>query len=417
MTPHVPVAAPSGAALRPAFIALAMTASLVLAACGGGNDSNDPASAPAAETSDSTVAASAPSPATVLVSVPDTYAVTSVTWNTKDTTRYELKTSADLGLQPQSMNSKGVVGGTFDTDHGQYAALWQDGQVQTLMPLVTWGPVGCNKACSGAVSKVDEQGNAYITPASYGNASPPMTLVRHGATSAETLTDCLRVYAINDAGQFLCDQWTGPHQYDTRSAMWTLQGLGKTVLSGGETAMNPAGTIAGSFRQDLLDGTHRYIFQQKGAHFTFLELPGIQSAEVLSINAQDVVIGRIELPGDNSSTSYDRSHARPFMWKDGRLTMLPCPQAYGMPTSINRDGTIAGGCYLAGDTPETEMKSIAVLWKDGQLVDVTAHLHDAAGWTLVGSWAINDLGWMLASGYRGNDPTALEAVLLRPMQP
>lgn len=416
MNPFSHFAAPCGTVL-------ALAASLALVACGGGSE--DPVAATgsaeaAATTASSSDTASAPSASNPAASVPELYAVPTLTWRTSDTPRYDLKTSADLGLLPQSMNSKGVVGGTFNTNDGQYAALWQNGQIQTLLPLVTWGPGGCYKACSGAVSKVDEQGNAFLIPAYYGNTIPPMELLRRGATSAETLADCLRVYAINDAGQFLCDQWTGPGQWVTRSAMWNLQGLDKTVLSGGETAMNPVGTIAGSVRLDLRDGTHHHIFRQKGASFTFLELPGVEKVIVEGINAQDVVIGRLVLPGDNSITSQNPARARPFMWKDDQLVMLPCPQAYGWAAGINRDGTIAGGCYLAeaGDGPDVTMKSIAVLWKDGQPINLSARLGGSTVWGgLTGASAINDLGWILASGYRGSDPYAVEAVLLQPQQP
>ena len=402
-SPHV---AASSRPTRAALSALALAASLALAACGGGGNTaatadlaaeSSTAAAPAA-------ASSAPSPSGTGV------AAAEVPWNTSFHTSYQVKTESDLGLRPTALNSRGDIAGIIRRDLLVYAALWNGGQIRSSIVVRDFSPCYGGLSCSiPDVPLVDEQRRLYV---SWNYRGPSgMSLWRDGANTLESLNACVQVHGISDAGDVLCTQASGLN----RSGLWNLQTMQPMLLSGEETAMNRAGTRAGvASTDDWHESTPtHHLFRVKGGDATVSEwLHGYTSVTVTHINAQDVVIGQRALPTDNGPyNSFDPSRTRPFVWKPGsEPETLPCPEDYGVANDIQSDGTIVGACLVSNGDSFTSM---AVLWKDGQLVDLGPHA-GAAGWILSSAGAVNDLGWMLAYGHPKGSDAADEPVVLMP---
>lgn len=411
MNPHARFAAPWGAALGSTLHATALVTCLALAACGGGSDASGSASgSPSAESP--TDAGAGPSADTPPAGSPAASAVTPLPWSTSLPRTYQAKTAADFGgMTPEILNLRGDIAGTWTEGRKTFARIWSDGKLLSSQLIQD-----CSSCISGyghaypSLNVLDENRNLFAAWVGKQGLEGKTTYLPNGSDTGASLDGCYKVYGASDAGEVLCHQANAQNG----AGLWDLRTLSFTLLNGGETAINSAGTQAGvAAFTDAHEGTpiHR-VFTNQAGKLTSAEFPGYSSAQVTRINAQNVVIGQRTLPGDVGLLgSFDPTLTRPFVWVPGsEPATLPCPSGYGRANAINRDGAMVGACGSGQDSHE---QVLVAFWKDGQLVDLGAHMRTAAGWALSAAWAINDLGWILGHGRPvGSDGPEQNVVLI-----
>lgn len=196
-------------------------------------------------------------------------------------------------------------------------------------------------------------------------------------------------YGLSDSGHVV-GQATGSLDGRVRAYVWqggvqqelgTFGGAGSSAV-----AVNNKGVAVGT--ADLPDGSYHGFVYRQGVMHDLGTLGGALSW-ANAINDKGQVVGGAQL-ADGSSRAF--VHAR------GSMTVLPTPE--GAPAAawdINRSGVVLGAY--------TTDRSHPFLYDGSELRDVEGLLtdHARALWTLTGVSAVNDKGWLLASGHQAGD--------------
>jgi probable HAF family extracellular repeat protein len=121
------------------------------------------------------------------------------------------------------------------------------------------------------------------------------------------------------------------------------------------------------------------------------------------VNDQGQIVGVIE---ERLSSDPDVTRARPFLWQDGSLTMLPTLGGAGTGysvrvSSVNNSGWIVGRLDLPSEegVGEDEMPvERAVVWKDGQVIEL-----ETLGGHESGANGVNDQGQIVGWSQTADD--------------
>ncbi len=156
------------------------------------------------------------------------------------------------------------------------------------------------------------------------------------------------------------------------------------------SAINKKGEIVGSAetvdRVDLQVAT-LWI----GEELIFLGTLGGANSAALSINDRGQIVGVSLLSGD-VALGNEGSHA--FLWEAGVMTDLGTfpGGAFSLALDINNDSLIVGQSQNPDPNRDESRGRIAVLWANGEIINLNDRIRDDGGWTLISAVSIDDAG-------------------------
>jgi probable HAF family extracellular repeat protein len=204
---------------------------------------------------------------------------------------------------------------------------------------------------------------------------------------------------------------THPFLWEEGIGMTDLGSLGGTLagseLPGYQGALNNRGQVTGAstLRGDLV--FHPFLWTKPGPMQDLGTLGG-ECGSAAAINDAGEVVGAADVPGPCSQTI----HA--FLWKSNVMTDLgtvegdPCSYA----AAINSNGQIVGESFACDFSVEH-----AVLWRNGQIMDLNKLVPSNSTLHLTRAFAINDRGEIAGIGALAgctNDRLCGHAFLLVP---
>ena len=200
-------------------------------------------------------------------------------------------------------------------------------------------------------------------------------------------------YALNDRGQVVgagYDQHGQPY-----AVLWTGSHAKKLPALNGATrsgafGINNRGQVVGHSGSG---GAYHAVLWE-GKQVTDLgTLPGYSRCLATDLNEVGQIVGTAE---------DEEEDWKAVLWQHGVLASLPdLGGSYNRARAINENGHIVGN---SGGS--------AVLWRDGQVIDLNTFLPPDSGWELTDAYGINDQGWIVGTGYYGEEE---QAFLLRPL--
>lgn len=154
------------------------------------------------------------------------------------------------------------------------------------------------------------------------------------------------------------------------------------ATGGAALCVNTAGVVGGYV------GTHAALWQADG---TLQDLGNFSGTgpEVVAVNDRGQAVISI-------AQHEQRTLVR---WQGGQTTTLgQLPDSlYCGGNSLNTAGWIVGSCTI-GDQYGEDTGELATLWTKDQAIDLNTLLVNGAGWTLVRTYAVNDLGLIVGHG-------------------
>jgi uncharacterized membrane protein len=163
------------------------------------------------------------------------------------------------------------------------------------------------------------------------------------------------------------------------------------TLGGGEgwvEAINDLGDAVGSSR--TAEGfTHCAIWQATG------ELLDCHSDGIISVG-----LG-INNAGQVAGISWTNEGTRGFVWLPltGGIVLPPVAgDVHALAYAINADGDVVGGSYLPAPCACPPTHEAAVVWQNGQPVDLLPQVNNGQGWVLSVALGINDAGVIVGYG-------------------
>jgi probable HAF family extracellular repeat protein len=212
---------------------------------------------------------------------------------------------------------------------------------------------------------------------------------------------------VNDAGDVVGT--TDSAEGRIRPFLWrngTMRDLGG--FGGAALAVNAAGDVVGvTFSKEGPKSEQRPFLWHDGK-MTILPTLGTGFAHAATaINAAGTTVG-------HSTTTDGTMHA--CQWRNGKVTDLGALRsdfASGA-NSINASGAIIGETTLSPAKDTYGSPTHAVLWTRDHIADLNDLLAVGSGWELTRAIAINDRGDMLC---RGRENGQYRAVLLQPVHP
>jgi len=233
-----------------------------------------------------------------------------------------------------------------------------------------------------------------------------------------------QIKGVNDAGVMVGSLGMS---YDTmRAASWTTdKGIvsGPTYLStspGVASDINASGLIVGSVSSTRLNDTTVLPATWSSTGELALGLKqaeGYSSGRAFAVNTQGDVAGDL--------ITYGQMYA-PAVWKQGQAAILTRPAVSGLltATDINDQGTVVGSIYsgpyltsairwfnagwvVGSSTLSGETFGHAVMWRDGQIIDLNQYLSAEQydqGWRLTRAIGINEAGSVVGEAMNITDP-------------
>lgn len=294
--------------------------------------------------------------------------------------------------------------------------IWQDGQIIDL------GTFGGNESMAAAVNS-----RGQVVGSALNTTPDPFSLIdllycgSSNGTQARaflwqdgekqdlgtlgTGNDALAFF-VNEAGQVAGFAYTNstpnlttglptfhPFLWDKKKGMQDLGSFGGTAVIN-LNGLNQRGQVVGSLTLPGDSTWHPFLWDGK----SLMDLGTFGGDQDYGnwINDAGEVVGQGAFPGDQEFHG--------FLWKNGRKTDLGLlPGDFFSDTSvINSRGQIVG---ISGNSTS----SSAVLWENGQIVDLNTLLAPSSGLTLYWAIYINDRGEIAAFGAdsRGNNHDVL----------
>lgn len=318
------------------------------------------------------------------------------------------------------INNRGEVTANSITANGSgtvEASVWQRGK---LTPLPTLGGLSSNangiNASGQVVGRADRKGSQVSGAVLWSNKGI-LDLGTLGGDNSEAI-------AINDKHQIVGDSEITPG-----SAILHSFFLAKGKMSDLNTLGGNDNIAFGLNQREQVTGqsdttTVPDPFFKIPPYHTFLweggllkDLGGILGGKFSygnSINNRGEIVGSADLAGDQTAHAY--------IWRDEvvkDLGTLPEDGSSGA-FAINNQGQAVGISGLpvvfAGFPPVSSFlcPCHAVLWENGNIVDLNAHIPANSTWTLFIATGINDRGQIVGQGLPSSDSN-LRAFLLTPI--
>lgn len=321
------------------------------------------------------------------------------------------------GSNGLALNNAGVaVGDGFNSGvPGTHGLIWANGQTTVIAPL----PAGYNSSrCWGVNENGEVVGELMVNSAAQGafRRSAAGVLTALPGFFGGTGLGARRPEDINDLGQVVGSSQVAAGG-TSRAALWqpdnTISNLGD--LPGGPT------TLAYSITNDGLVSAMSGVLAQDRSHVCRYDpvngmldlgtLGGMYSQVGWGMNEAGVIVGLSHTGGLAPFNSYPTFHA--FRWADGVMTDLGVfpGHNHSYATAINNPGDIVGIGIVNHGAIEPQTR--ALLWRDGQIIDLNTRIPAGTGWHLRAAFAINDSGWILVEGNQGTFSTS-RALLLVP---
>jgi probable HAF family extracellular repeat protein len=137
--------------------------------------------------------------------------------------------------------------------------------------------------------------------------------------------------------------------------------------------------------------THATLWAPDGTPHD-LHPPGLGGFSfAFDVNSQGVTVGMMSAGGPS----------RGFVWLPtaGMLPLPPLPQdVLSIARSVNDAGDIVGESYAPGPCADCPSHRAAVLWDEGQPIDLNTQLHDGEGWVLMRAVGITEAGQIVGTG-------------------
>ncbi len=319
-----------------------------------------------------------------------------------DPVSYEIMDLGTLGgpeSQSVAINNEGQIIGSSTISDGSepVAFLWEDG---IMVPLsVTAG-------LTTSAAAINDKGliaGAFMTTVQTATLQFPVLWAGETYTQLETLSDTQGVaQAVNNLGLVAGSSIT---ESNNQLLLWQDEMLSSTIpISGGvasASGLNLGGELVGTIE---ISANNSFGYLWASGVFTGLGTLDGSSSRALDINDLGQIVGNSHVSGDISA------HA--FLWEDGEMqdlgTLGDVISRTSQANAINNGGVIAGWS-------EAENGKRAVLWQEGQIMDLNDMLPVDSEWeALLSAEDINDQGWIVGTGIISDQ---MHAFLLRPPIP
>ena len=330
------------------------------------------------------------------------------TSNTRDQVTVTILTRApytvtDLGLLNDGgefvalgLNESGAIVGKFTGKYGRPGGfLWKDGAMRAVV-TVTGGDK--NSADYGHPNAINSAGEVagWIVRGSYEEQQARALLPARFNALFGIVT------GINDSEQAVGVLGSPSVFEPTRAVLWSagqppqfLPALNDSLYSRAN-GLNDSGLIVGESESGVVtDAVTQKPRRNSDVHAVVWQngqVSDLGPGVAVAVNKQGQVVGT-ERRG--SDTGNDITY-HAFLWQNGQKTELGPGTANG----LNNKGQIVG------TNAET-----ALLWENGQLVDLNTKIYALSGWRLKTATAINDKGQIVGAGFTQG---GLRAFLLTP---
>ncbi len=323
-------------------------------------------------------------------------------------TRYTITDLGSMGLliEPTAINDRGqIVGWSQFSDGTMRAFLWQHGKIAKLSVIAG------DK--TNMASAINNKGQIVGTSSRTGGVIHAVlwnhgTVINLGSIGSGELSGG-SVQAINDAGQIIVNEVSYPNNSFTARLNLALQHhrvllctgnsinngrlLGRNIVIG--IAINNSGAVVGYHFDNIEHNVHGYLWKNG----VTTDLGNFYPS---GINASGVIVGTRKVGMPPAPTA--------AIWKNSTLTPLSIPSATRTDgTAINDKEEIIGVTDLVADFGSPHA---ALLWRDGNYVDLGNSLLPKDEWTLIHPTAMNNLGQIV--GY-GKHSGKIAAFLMTPI--
>jgi probable HAF family extracellular repeat protein len=287
-------------------------------------------------------------------------------------------------FEPHSINEKGQVAGKLHGRFGRHAALWDRGKMTDL------GTLGGPDRRRGGVSEAFGVNNrGEVVGYTDVHLKRPTPTLRHPPFTERHAFVWTRSGGMRDLGV--------PTIRPSRNFQGSVKGTSDSNASG----INDRGDVVGG-------GTTPHFLSQallwrRGGRMIPLgeEIGRYGQRSASAVNEKGEIVGWIETAGGS----------RPFLWRNGRTTLLGGLVGSAQAKDINERGQVVGVSSL-GRGGATH----AFLWQDGRMHDLNQMIPSSAGWVLEEAVAINDRGQIVCNGYVRGDRNSNRALLLTPVK-
>ena len=276
-----------------------------------------------------------------------------------------------------NINDSGQVAGTEPSGlMNLNAFIWEDGSKYYITAGDSRESWANNISNSSILVGAESDGFTAIPFYWQGGATTYLGTL-HGKTYTEAL-------AVNEAGEIVGYMAEAMTPWLSTAVLWKdneIIVLGK--LNSGDqynmaTDINSHGQIVG-FSGESND--KRAFLWQSGSMQDLGTLPGDISAVAEAINEQGQVVGY-------SLSANGEKHA--FLWQNDVMTPLAA-DGESWAVAVNDNGQAVG-------TNETSLGTCALLWENGQTIDLNSQLSGDEGWTLTEAHDINNSEWIVGVG-------------------
>lgn len=209
---------------------------------------------------------------------------------------------------------------------------------------------------------------------------------------------------INNAGEIVGASSNGsasrPYKRDAAGMMHDLGTLlGTTNSTGRAWGINQSGAVVGLSRNEANTTSQATLWIGGSISNLGSLADGTLFSQAYAINDDNVVVGSSVIGKVSPTSSTDLYHA--FVWEDGVMTDLGAHPSntnyiHSEAKDINNAGDIVG--YTARFFSSPTSGGAAMLWRDGEAIDLNTLVPPGSGWVLQSAEGINEHGDIVGYG-------------------
>lgn len=304
-------------------------------------------------------------------------------------TRYQITDLGEIVGGEIALNAAGQIAGTASgPNDSTQGLLWNAGQTQALGALpkhhasIAYGLNNLGQVAAASYN-IPGRGRAFLWDG---------TRRRLGSLPGFPYSEAR---GVNDSGQVAGFAETGGHDrwraQIARAFLWDSGKMTDLGTLGGAYSyaygLNNSGVVVGKADTAVFGQTHAFAWTENGEMSDLGTLGGANSL-AYQVSDQGQTVGYSET-GDGETR-----HA--FLWADGQMRDLGTLPGWANSTAyaINNSGDAVGAAAPTPDAPSAR----ALLWHNGQVLDLNRLLQPNSSWTLEEARAINDKGQIAGRG-------------------